>query len=167
MTEDLETSIENTEFEFNKSNNTKNEEQKITKKRKITIKKTEKTNEIDQDIIEKLKTYVEPIYSNGIAKTERFDEDNIKPLLRDTSFNKKDRDRLTDYNKHRLSGGYVNVTYKLGSGCETFQLGRLFPQDGVGLQSYRFDMRNPLAKKNYWDIDIDNCHYRIAKRQYT
>ena len=39
MTEDLETSIENTEFEFN---NTKNEEQKITKKRKITIKKTEK-----------------------------------------------------------------------------------------------------------------------------
>lgn len=165
MTEDLETSIENTEFEFYKSNNTKNEEQKITKKRKITIKKTEKTNEIDQDIIEKLKAYVEPIYSNGIAKTERFDEDNIKPLLRDTNFNKKDRDRLTDYNKHRLSGGYVNVTYKLGSGCEKFQLGRLFPQDGIGLQSYRFDMRNPLAKKNYWDIDIDNCHYRIAKRQ--
>ena len=83
MTEDLETSIENTEFEFSKSNNTSNEEQKITKKRKITIKKTEKTSEVDQDIIEKLKTYVEPIYSNGITKTERFDEDNIKPLLRD------------------------------------------------------------------------------------
>ena len=71
-------------------------------------KKSEKPSEVDQDILEKLKTYVEPIYSNGIAKTERFDEDSIKPLLRDTNFNKKDRDRLTDYNNHRLSGGYVS-----------------------------------------------------------
>jgi len=46
--------------------------------------------------------YTEPIYP--ITKRERFDEDNLKPLLSDERFNKKDRQRLTNYNKHRLSG---------------------------------------------------------------
>lgn len=56
-----------------------------------------------------------------ITKTERFDEDNLKPLLRDTNFNKKDRERLTDYNKKRYSGGEVSVTYKLATGCEEYK----------------------------------------------
>jgi len=77
VTEDLEASTESTELELNKSNNTKSEEQKTTKKRKTTVKKTEKTSEVDQDITEKLKTYVEPVYSSGTAKTERLDEDSI------------------------------------------------------------------------------------------
>ena len=44
------------------------------------------------------------------------------------------------------------------------QLGRLFPNDGLGLQSFRFDIRNPLTKKYYWDIDMENAHYCIAER---
>ena len=107
-------------------------------------------------------TYNEPIYP--LTKREKFDEDNMKPLLSDTRFNKQDRNRLSEYNKHRLSGSTLNVSYRFGTGCEENQLGRLFPDDGIGLQSFRFDIRNPLAKKWYWDIDIDNCHYRIALR---
>jgi hypothetical protein len=88
----------------------------------------------------------------------------LKPLLSDTRFNKTDRARLTEYNKHRLSGGEIMVSYRLGRGCEEHQLGRLFPQDGIGMQSFRFDMRNPIAARYYWDIDVDNAHYRFAVR---
>lgn len=104
--------------------------------------------------------YTEPIYP--LTKVELFDEDNLKHLLSDTRFNKQDRKRLTDYNKHRQSGSQVLVQYKLATGCEEYQLGRLFPTDGIGLQSFRFDIRNPLTKKWYWDTDIENCHYCIA-----
>jgi len=97
-----------------------------------------------------------------IIKREKFDEDNIKSLLSDERFSKQDRIRLSQYNKHRVSGSEVNVSYKFGNGCDEHQLGRLFPEDGIGLQSFRFDIRNPLASKFYWDTDIDNCHYRIA-----
>jgi hypothetical protein len=106
--------------------------------------------------------YAEPNYP--LTKTEYFDEDNIKYLLNDTRFNKQDRKRLTDYNKHRQSGSQMLVQYKLGAGCEEHQLGRLFPNDGLGLQSFRFDIRNPLTKKHYWDIDMENAHYCIAER---
>ena len=40
--------------------------------------------------------YTEPLYP--YTKTEYFDEDNMKPLLNDTRFNKEDRKRLSDYN---------------------------------------------------------------------
>lgn len=107
--------------------------------------------------------YLEPTFP--IHKQESFDEDNIKHLLVDDNFNKADRDKLSHYNKHRLSGSKINVSYKFGLGCEALQLGRLFPDEGIGLQSFRFDMRNPLAKKFYWDTDIENCHYVIALQQ--
>jgi hypothetical protein len=106
--------------------------------------------------------YSEPVYPR--TKRERFDEDNLKPILSDTRFNKKDRERLTNYNKHRLSGSILNVSYRFGKGCDENHLGRLFPDDGIGLQSYRFDIRAPLAKRYYWDIDMENAHYRIASK---
>ena len=104
------------------------------------------------------------LLSLPIAKREMFDEDNMKPLLIDERFGKKDRERLSTYNKHRLTGGTINVSYRLGAGCEQHQLGRLFPEDGVGMQSFRFDMRNPLAARYYWDTDAENCHYVIAAK---
>jgi hypothetical protein len=106
--------------------------------------------------------YVEPNYP--LTKTEFFDEDNLKYLVSDERFSKQDRKRLTHYNKHRQSGSQILVQYKLGMGCEEHQLGRLFPNDGLGLQSFRFDIRNPLTKNRYWDIDMENAHYCIAER---
>ena len=89
--------------------------------------------------------FCEPQYP--ICKRERFDEDNMKHLLCDTDFAKADRDRLSIYNKHRFSGGRVIVSYRFGTGCEDRQLGRLYPDGGIGLQGFRFDMRNPLVGK--------------------
>lgn len=123
--------------------------------KKMIIQDTDEINIFD---------YIEPMYP--FTKTERFDEENMKPILSDENFNKKDRERLSNYNKHRLSGGVINVSYGLANGCEEHKVGRLFPQDGMGMQSFRFDIRNPLAKRFYWDIYMDNAHYRIAYK-YT
>ena len=100
--------------------------------------------------------------SQTITKREKFDEDVMKPLLTDPRFNKADLKRLSQYNKHRVSGSEINVSYKFGGGCDEYELGRLFPEDGIGLQSFRFDIRNPLSQKYYWDTDVENAHFRIA-----
>jgi hypothetical protein len=107
--------------------------------------------------------YSEPDYNN-IIKRELFDEDNMKQLLQDELFAKADRIKLSNYNRLRVSGSKTNVAYKFGIGCEENKLGRLFPEGGLGLQGFRFDMRNPLADKWYWDIDVENAHYVIAKK---
>jgi hypothetical protein len=98
-----------------------------------------------------------------ITKRELFDEDVMKPLLNDIRFNKADRTRLSNYNKHRTSGSQLTVAYRYGLGCEELQLGRLYPVDGIGLQSFRHDIRNPLTQKHYWDVDMENAHYYIAR----
>jgi len=98
----------------------------------------------------------------AIVKTEYFDEEVMKPILCDDRFNSKDLKRLSEYNKHRINGGKVNVSYVFGAGCAEHKLGRLFPENGIGLQAFRFDLRNPLAKRWYWDTDIENCHFVIA-----
>ena len=72
-----------------------------------------------------------------ITKREKFDEDVMKPLLTDPRFNKMDLKRSSQYNKHRVSGSEINVSYRFGAGCDDFELGRLFPEDGIGLQSFR------------------------------
>jgi hypothetical protein len=105
--------------------------------------------------------YTEPC-TYQIGKRECFDEDNLKPLLVDDDFNKGDRSQLSKYKKQRSSGGKISVTYKFGKGCEELKLGRLYPDDGIGLQSFRSDMRNPLAAKYYWDTDFENANYHIA-----
>lgn len=96
------------------------------------------------------------------SRIEYFDEEVMKPILSDDRFNSKDRKRLTEYNKHRIDAGRVNVSYVYGTGCAEHKLGRLFPENGIGLQAFRFDLRNPLAKRWYWDTDIENCHFVIA-----
>ena len=106
-------------------------------------------------------TYTEPDYVR-LTKQELFDEDVMKHILTDERFNRQDRQHLSNYNKHRTDGSRINVSYKFGKGCEEHRLGRLFPVDGLGLQAFRFDIRNPLADKWYWDIDVEAAHHNIA-----
>ena len=104
--------------------------------------------------------YCEPNYP--ITKTEEFDEDIMKKLLIDDKFSKSDLQRLSAYAKQRRTGGTVMVKYQLASNVSIHGLGRLYPQDGIGLQTYANVIRNPLTSEKYWDIDIENCHYHIA-----
>ena len=107
-----------------------------------------------------MNNYCEPFYP--ISKIELFDEDNLAILLRNNELPKNVKFQLSTYSKHRVSGGRISTTYKLADNCADFQIGRIYPIDQLSMSGMRFDVRNPLAAKNYWDIDMENAHYRIA-----
>jgi hypothetical protein len=100
-----------------------------------------------------------------IVKYELYDPDVMEQLLRDVdNFSKQDLKRLKLYKKNRLHGNSVEVVYHYGKGCEENQLGRLYVKNNIGLQSFPFDIRNPLLEKNYWDIDGENMHYVLMSK---
>lgn len=101
--------------------------------------------------------------SAHIVKKELFDPDVMKSLLSDERFAAVDRARLKKYYKARSKSNEVQVVYNFGKGYETSQLGRLYPDYGLGLQCFSREIRNPLTAKYYWDIDIENAHYVIAQ----
>jgi hypothetical protein len=102
--------------------------------------------------------------SAHIVKKEIFDPDVMKSLLSDERFASVDRARLKKYYKARSKSNEVQVVYNFGKGYETSQLGRLYPDYGLGLQSFSREIRNPLTAKYYWDIDIENAHFILAQR---
>jgi hypothetical protein len=100
-----------------------------------------------------------------IVKQEYYDPDVMESILRNTdNFSKQDINRLKNYKKSRLHGNCVKVVYYYGKGCEKYELGRLYVQNNNGLQSFPFDIRNPLLEKNYWDIDGENMHYVLMAK---
>ena len=97
-----------------------------------------------------------------IVKTELFDPNRMEAILRDTStFSARDLGNLGRYKKNRKTGNQVQVVYHFGKGMEKYQLGRLFAHNNESLQSFPFDIRNPLIEKYYWDVDMVNAHYTI------
>ena len=96
-----------------------------------------------------------------IVKIEKFDTDVMNALLNDESISVNDRKRLSMYNKTRKGIGEHEVVYHYAKGFEKYGLGRLYAKAKQGLQSFPFDIRNPLLSKYYWDVDMVNCHYVI------
>lgn len=107
----------------------------------------------------KMATLVMP---QRISKCERYDDDILQQMLIDENISMGDRKRLSDYHKHaRIAPSKASITYERAKNCSDAQLGRYYPV-GVGLQSFRWDIRGPLTAKYYWDIDLENAHYNIA-----
>jgi phage/plasmid-associated DNA primase len=97
-----------------------------------------------------------------IVKEELFDVDVMEAILLDkNTFSKSNLERLSAYYRSRKHGNSVEVIYHYGKGCEKNQLGRLYVRNNKGLQSFPFDIRNPLLEKHYWDIDGENMHYNL------
>lgn len=96
-----------------------------------------------------------------VVKREMYDADVMDALLCDKRFSMKDLGNLSRYKRGRKHGSEVEVIYHYAKGWEEAQMGRLYPHGGQGLQSFPFDMRNPLLEKYYWDCDMANCHYVI------
>lgn len=105
--------------------------------------------------------------SAHIVKHEVFDPDVMKSILNDERFAAVDRKKLEQYYKARIKSNETRVVYNFGKGYETSQLGRIYPDKSLGLQSFSREIRNPLTAKYYWDIDIENAHYAIAHRLAT
>lgn len=111
-------------------------------------------------IFNRLIAFSEPNYP--IVRRERFTEDVIKSIIADGAYSIQDRKTVSAYYKQKYGAGEKNVIYQFGEGCEEYKLGRLFAQSNLGVANWSWTIRNPLAEKWYWDIDIANAHYRIA-----
>jgi len=95
-------------------------------------------------------------------RDERYDENILLAMRKDEALNTGDRAMLGKYHGLRREPGKARIRYTLSKNCEDHNLGRLMPEHGLGLQGMRFDVRNALAHKYYWDVDIENAHYNYA-----
>lgn len=108
-----------------------------------------------------------------IVKNELYDPNVMEALIKDIkTFSKADLGKLSRYKRGRKHGNQVEVVYHYARHkdkvCDELikadKLGRLYARDGQGLQAFAFDMRNPLLEANYWDCDMENCHYIILEQ---
>ena len=94
-----------------------------------------------------------------ISKTEMFDEDVLKTMLKDTRISKEDRNVLSTYFKRfRSAPSTAIVTYSVSAS----KLGRYYATNGLSIGVMRWDLRSPLLQRYYWDTDFANCHFVIA-----
>ena len=74
-----------------------------------------------------------------------------------------EKQQLEKYKK-LVKNGEATITY---TQTKNMKFGRVFPKNAVGLFSIRREIRHTLARDNYIDIDIENCHpvllYQICK----
>lgn len=93
--------------------------------------------------------------------TEVYDAEVMDQILaHPDGYSKRDIQCLGRYKKSRKQGNRVEVLYEhRGKVAQAKHIGRLYPRDGLGLQSFPFDIRNPLLDKYYHDCDMVNSHY--------
>ena len=104
-------------------------------------------------------------FSLMLERDEFYDPDVMDAILIDTaSFGHKDLGNLSRYKKNRSHGNKTKTQYTFGKGCDKNQLGRLYVKNGLGLQGFPFDIRNPLLEKHYFDVDMENAHYIILSK---
>lgn len=92
---------------------------------------------------------------------EYFDAEVMDEILAHPSgYSKRDIQNLGRYKRSRKQANHVEVLYeRAGKVAQSKNIGRLYPRGGIGLQSFPFDIRNPLLEAHYWDCDMVNSHY--------
>jgi len=105
-----------------------------------------------------------PTLPTHFDQDEHFCETTLQAMLKDEAINVEDRVRLRHYWKDCRKGapGIARIRYVLPKGTGEKGLGRLTPEHNIGLQGFPKMIRNALASKFYWDIDLENAHYYIA-----
>jgi hypothetical protein len=102
------------------------------------------------------------LWSKDIAviKREKADTEWLKFLLSNPNIQKDDKLKLRAWSKQIVEGCFVDTTYKLGKNVKAGdeQMGRLTALRGLGLQCFRREIRNALAHRLYFDIDIQGAH---------
>lgn len=93
-----------------------------------------------------------------IVKTEIYDVEALNTLSRHDGVDKETKRILNKYKKKSEDGNKVKVNYLFPSKYSKEQIGRVYAEKGLSLQNFRKDIRNALAAKYYWDLDICNAH---------
>ena len=106
-----------------------------------------------------------PNQLNNIELYEVVPTDILKLLINSSllkeTFNNPFSSMKYDNEKQQLEkylklfkNGKASINYKQAD----IKYGRVFPKKSLGLFSIRREIRHTLARANYIDIDIENCH---------
>jgi len=93
---------------------------------------------------------------NKLTKSNLLREEFHNPMCQDVY--KNELEQLNKYKSLIDTNGYANVKYSKSKGMS---FGRVFPNKSLGFISIRREIRQTLAKKNYIDVDIENCHVNL------
>lgn len=97
-----------------------------------------------------------PIDDFRMVKTEMFDTDVLYELCKHQGVSADVKKKLKAYRKKAVNGNQVQVIYEFGESTKSIQKGRVYPQKGLGLQSFPREVRSALAQKYCWEIDMVN-----------
>lgn len=92
-----------------------------------------------------------------IVKEELFDADAMHGLSLHEGVPETIKKMLKAYRKRAEDGNKVRVVYEYGTTMKELRQGRVQPHKGMGLASFRSDVRAALAAKYYIDIDMVNA----------
>jgi hypothetical protein len=95
------------------------------------------------------------------VKREYFDPNVIKALLNHNGLSFETKQRLKKYHKKRMNGNCVEVIYDFAKDYANTKIGRVYADKAIGLQGFEKDVRNALADRNYFDVDVENAHCTI------
>ena len=102
------------------------------------------------------------VWSNDmvIEKKEKIDMERLSFLLSNPDVPKETKRELKKLNEKISEGCWAKITYKLGKQAKESSepLGRLNASENIGLQGLKRDVRNFLANRNYFDIDMVSAH---------
>jgi len=101
----------------------------------------------------------------AIIKREKVDTERLDFLRNNPDVPKGVKSLLTAWSKLVKEGCWADIPYVLGKGVKVADeaLGRMNAKGGVGLQSFPRDVRNALAQRVYWDIDISVAHPTLCR----
>ena len=101
----------------------------------------------------------------AIIKREKVDTERLDFLRNNPDVPKHVKSLLTAWSKLVKEGCWADIPYVLGKGVKDADeaLGRMNAKGGVGLQSFPRDVRNALAQRVYWDIDISVAHPTLCR----
>ena len=112
------------------------------------------------------KQLVDTWVSEGlVGRREKVDTERLEFLLNNPDVPKKDKALLTAWKKLIKEGCWADIVYVLGKNVKDSDeaLGRLNAKGGVGLQAFPRDIRNALAQRLYWDIDMVSAHPTLTR----
>lgn len=95
-----------------------------------------------------------------VLMREKIDMDHLDFLMNNPDVPKVVKRELEKLSATIVEGCWAKITYTLGKQAKDSSeaLGRLNADGNVGLQGLKRDVRNFLAQRNYWDIDMVAAH---------
>jgi len=102
----------------------------------------------------------------AINKREKADVERVDFIRNNADIPKKIRDNVSAWARNIREGCWVDVSYEMGKNAKLGEeaLGRMNVKGNVGLQGFPRDIRNALAQRIYWDVDMVAAHPCIARQ---